>query len=165
MTTVRLKEGTIFVVPLVDGGFAIGLIARKAPAKGKVWGVYGYFFGPFEHVPTIAELHGVLDKQHAKVILICGALHLHEGQWPVLGYLEPWNRTEWPLLDFVRFDEIKKQYYVTRYDEDNVARAVFEWPTEVPDGLLDDVSYGAEAAEMRLSKVMHELPDHRHKHN
>lgn len=60
------------------------------------------------------------------------------------GDIEPWDRAEWPLLDFVRFDDIK-----------NVTRALFEWPTEVPDGLLGDVSYGAESAENRLIQVMH----------
>ncbi len=154
MKIATLREGTVFVVPTAEGKSALGLIARKAPARGKVWGIYCYFFGPLESVPELRNVRRLLVRENAKVILKCGALNLHDGRWPVLGTVEHWNRSEWPLLEFVRFDELKRRYYAIKYDEDNIFGVVTERPTEVPEGLLDDVLYGADAAEEFLNKVM-----------
>ncbi len=37
------SEGCVFLVPLREGGYARGVVARAAP-QGKV--LFGYFFGP-----------------------------------------------------------------------------------------------------------------------
>ena len=52
----RYEEGDWFAVPLQNGGYSLGLVAR-ADGEG---GVLGYFFGPRrEQLPTKADTQGL----------------------------------------------------------------------------------------------------------
>lgn len=150
----KLEEGTLFLVPLDDGRWSVGVLARKSPKRGTVQGIYAYFFGPFESKPEFSKLGRLLQWENAATVLKCSALHLHEGSWPIVGKLDRWDRRDWPLVGFLRIDVQSKKNYCVKYDDDDVYNVISETETTVPEGLIPDRSSGARAAEIHLSRAM-----------
>jgi hypothetical protein len=98
------KEGTWFAIPLQQGGYAVGRVARLS-GDGII---LAYFFGPKrETVPTLADL-GSLTPDSALAVVRAGDLGLIEGSWPIIGDAPVWEREKWPMPAFVRRDEIGK---------------------------------------------------------
>src|ERR1700729_2790067 len=100
MAKVKYREGDWFAVPLLDGGFGVGVIARANPKAA----LLGYFFGPVRSaVPT---LNDVADLKPADAVLIrkFGHLGIVQGRWPLIGRIDGWDRREWPTPVFVRYE-------------------------------------------------------------
>src|SRR5262245_45272609 len=119
--TKSIEEGALFSVPLNDSRYALGLVARRAPLKGKTWIVFGYFFGPYMSAPNVV---GRFSRELAKCVLMCGALNLHHGKWRVVGELNPWNRGDWPLTDFYRYEPHTRKFFRVRYDEHDLVNVL-----------------------------------------
>src|SRR5262249_24112871 len=98
------REGTVFLVPLRTGGYARGVVARSGP-KGKV--LFGYFFGPRLSVPEVNAL--ALDPSKAILRAMFGDLGLIKKEWPIVGWVDGWDRSRWPMPDFVRRDPSGKK--------------------------------------------------------
>ncbi|EEF59410.1 immunity 26/phosphotriesterase HocA family protein [Pedosphaera parvula] len=146
------KEGTWFAVPLRQGGFAIGVVAR-ATAKGKV--ILGYFFGPRRmSVPTLEEVE-TLNPQNAIRKLQVGDLSLVKGEWPIIGLSKSWERADWPMPVFIRRDPLRpKAWLVYRSDTDpNVVIREEPAPNGLT-GLENDSLSGAGAAEIVLTRLL-----------
>jgi len=76
------REGSWFAVPLRQGGFGLGLVAR-ATEEGKV--IVCYFFGPRrETVPVLADARHAKASDAVRVARV-GDLFLLRGQWPIIG--------------------------------------------------------------------------------
>ncbi len=74
------REGDWFAVPLGDGDYAVGLVARM-DGKG---GVLGYFFGPLhDHVPAVQEIAHLIVAD-ALVIERFSDLNLLQGAWRII---------------------------------------------------------------------------------
>ncbi|MGH8189839.1 MAG: Imm26 family immunity protein, partial [Rhodanobacteraceae bacterium] len=145
------SEGSTFLVPLKNGGFARGVVARASP-KGR--GVMGYFFGP-----RLSSKDGVtwndLDPSGAILRIRFGDLGLINGEWPICGQVPNWNRDDWPMPDFVRRDPLGcLKPKLVRYADDDPMRIEVEYPIDDDSGMLEDVSAGYGAVEIRLSKVL-----------
>ncbi|PIT01756.1 hypothetical protein TSA1_13990 [Bradyrhizobium nitroreducens] len=146
------EEGSVFAMPLPNGGFARGVVARM-PRNGKV--LLGYFFGP--HLEARGE--ATLDDLHPDLAVArirFGDLGLIEGRWLILGNIPSWNRADWPFPDFVRRDPISRKAWLVRYVNDDPLRSVSELLSNYEDlQLLDsDGLFGAGAAEARISKLL-----------
>jgi hypothetical protein len=87
MARVRYREGDWFAVPLRDGGYSGGLIARTNP--GGV--LLGYLFGPLRS--EIPELEDVAGLRPGDAVLIgkFGHLGIVQGKWPLLGRVDGWG--------------------------------------------------------------------------
>lgn len=145
-------EGSVFLIPLRDGCFARGVVARIAP-KRRV--LLGYFFGPRlekEALATIADL----SSDRALAIIRFGDLRLFDGQWKVIGKVPNWHRAEWPMPNFVRRDPISGKAWLIRYSDVDPLQSVSELLPSYDDfdGLARDGLYGAEAAEIWISKLL-----------
>ncbi|MCC6552145.1 MAG: immunity 26/phosphotriesterase HocA family protein [Polyangiaceae bacterium] len=84
--------GTAFLVPLRDGGFALGVLAR-ADKKGSA---FGYFFGP--RVSSAAEVR--LDRvvpEDALLVGMFGDLEIIRGNWPIIGKIDTWSPDRWSM--------------------------------------------------------------------
>ncbi len=94
-------EGTWFAVPLRDGGFCRGLMART-DGEGRA---FGYFFGP--KMTTIEELANISGLHPSDAILVgrFGDLGLLNGEWKVIEKDAQFDRTAWPIPPFIRVDE------------------------------------------------------------
>jgi hypothetical protein len=145
------REGQYFLLPLgrATGQFAVGLIARVPPRGGVL---LGYFFGPRRREPPGQEwLNGL---QAAQAVFACrfkdSQLYRHE--WKLLGMREPFDRTQWPVPAFHRFDGTATQVpgvdavqdWRVEYSDANLITPVSERPASAADRkLVDDLVYDA----------------------
>src|SRR5947199_8190807 len=92
------EEGTGFAVPLRDGGYGVGIVARIA-GRGVT---LGYFFGPRRSVvPNLSEVE-TLTPDMAILVEIFGDLGLIEGRWPIIGLNASWDLRFWPMHAYRR---------------------------------------------------------------
>lgn len=146
------SEGTWFAVPLLNGGFGVGVAARTTK-KGPV--ILAYLFGPRrETVPTLSEVVECEPSAAIKVAMISD-LNLINGEWPILGRSSQWQRENWPIPLFVRSSELSRRAFIVRYDDKDPGRAISEEPVAYGTSTLDrDSAYGAGAVESALTKLL-----------
>jgi hypothetical protein len=145
-------EGTLFVVPLRKGGFATGLVARTTN-KGRV--VLAYLYGPkLTERPSIEKLEPLTPRQALRVLRI-GDLSLINGDWPILGQLNHWDRNEWPIPNYVRRDDLSKKAWKVFYSDINPNQLLREEPWSYDDySLQSDSVYGSGAVELVMTKLL-----------
>lgn len=143
-------EGTIFSLPLREGGFARGVVARAAP-EGAV--LYGYFFGPKLSSPNEAQSDG-LRPDMAVAQMIFGDLGLLNGEWTILGSLPNWQRGDWSMPDFVRRDPIGKRAWRIRRSDTDPSKIDREEPVPFDTNLPPNTSSGYGAVEIKLTQIL-----------
>lgn len=147
------KEGDWIIVPLEEGGYAVGRIARSRPG-GKV--LLGYFFGPkLEKIPNESEINH-LNPEDAIDITQFGDLGLIEGEWPVIGNSDEWDRSLWPMPSFIRVDVMSGKARKIEYSEDDLLYEIRDEPAtpeEVKKYPKDRVC-GSGAVEIRLTLLL-----------
>lgn len=145
------EEGSVFLVPVRDGGFARGVVARVGN-HGMV--VFGYFFGPVlqsANGATTADLCAA----NALLCLRFGDLGLINGEWPICGKVPNWDRLMWPMPDFVRRDPLGRlKSVLVRYSDDDPMRVELEHPIDDDNGLAPDSLSGYGAVEIKLRKLL-----------
>jgi len=152
MAKVKYREGDWFAVTLQGGGFAVGLIARANP--GGV--LLGYFFGPVRpEVPALGDVAG-LRPGDAVLVRKFGHLGIVQGKWPLLGRADGWDRTEWPIPVFIRYEELTGRSFRVFYDDDDPNEVIREEqvaPGEAEQGPKDGLM-GAGFAEAALTQLL-----------
>ena len=142
-------EGDWFGVPLADGRWAVGRVARMH-RTGKI--LFAYCFGPYRDLPDLPELDQ-LHPSRAVLIRKVGDIGLQEGRWPILGR-GTWVRDDWPLVPLRNVDPILGRVRRVEYAEGDlltsVWRVVDDPMTDAPADGLD----GHLALEIRLSKLL-----------
>jgi hypothetical protein len=115
------REGDWFAVPLRDGGWAVGRVARMPPPPKRGIDLLGYFFGPIRDcVPVLKDVDSLASKDAVGIKCISD-LGLISGRWPVLGGRGPdWaaERDRWPMPAFGFHDEIRGCYFRREYPDD-----------------------------------------------
>lgn len=148
----RYAEGDWFAVPLRDGGYGVGLLARSNP-KGAL---LGYFFGPKRQ--AVPSLDDVAPLKVGDSVLIgrFGHLGLKNGVWPIVGRAGTWDRVAWPTPVFFRFEELTGRWFLMFYDDDDPLRLLREEqvPAAATQGLPQDGLMGAGFVEMSLSRIL-----------
>ncbi|WP_421695366.1 Imm26 family immunity protein [Aestuariivirga sp.] len=156
----RYPESTVFSVPLGDGEFALGLVARRAPRAAMI---FGYFFGPtMSSIPSTSQIPDLL---RLGVVLRCrfGDLALLNGKWHAIGKVPAWNRRAWPMPLFYRDeyellrppDSSATRLFLIKRSDDNPAKVEWEQRVlELPSDVLQDSLYGAGAVEILLRKLL-----------
>lgn len=145
------SEGSVFLVPLKEGAYARGVVAR-ASNEGK--GLLGYFFGP-----SILSMDAVpLDDLHpatAIMRVIFGDLGLINGEWPILGTVPNWDRSKWPMPNFVRRDPLGRlKPTLVRHSDTDPMRVEAEYIIDDDSGLETDSLSGYGAVEIKLTKLL-----------
>jgi hypothetical protein len=152
MAGVKYREGDWFAVPLFGGGSAVGLIARTNP--GGV--LLAYFFGPLRsEIPKLEDVAG-LRPHDAVLVRKVGHLGIVQGKWPLLGRLDRWNRLDWPMPVFVRYEELTGRSFRVFYDGDDPNRVLREEqiaPGEAEQAPKDGLM-GAGFAEAALTSLL-----------
>jgi hypothetical protein len=152
MAKVKYREGDWFAVPLRDGGFGVGVIARANPKAV----LLGYFFGPRRsEVPSLDDV-AVLKPGDAVLVRKFGHLGIVEGKWPLLGRLDDWDRRDWPTPVFVRYEELTGRSFRVFCDDDNPNRVLREEqvaPGEAEQAPKDGLM-GAGFAEGALTRLL-----------
>ncbi|MGJ4948636.1 immunity 26/phosphotriesterase HocA family protein [Bradyrhizobium sp. HKCCYLS20291] len=145
------REGAVFLVPLRDGGFARGVVARTPLRARKI--LLGYFFGP-RLISREAASFAQLAARDAILFARCGDLRPIDGSWPVLGGHPSWNRSDWPFPDFVRRDPLTSRAYLVRYLDTDPRKIEFERPIDPDCDLPRDGLWGSGAVELILTKLL-----------
>lgn len=149
------REGDIFAVPLADGGYALGVVARM-DGKGSV---LGYFFDErYDDLPELAK--DSLSAVDNVLIQKFGDLGLIRGSWSVIGRIAPWRRHEWPMPAFGRHEELTGRFLRVEYDDDdpNSRPSETEVSPEELEHLPEDGLAGFGFIEKRLSRILTEAP-------
>jgi hypothetical protein len=158
---VRYNEGQWFAVPLVGGGYVLGIIVR---GTYKTKGGLGYFFAPrYAEVPDGRETQG---KAPSDAILKAwfGDLGIIEGRWPLVNSVSEFDRSDWPVPTFRRLDPINPSVgWLVEYDDD--INGLLEAPVresvhaaqELSD-LPKDGVFGARALEVALTRLLSSTP-------
>lgn len=145
------SEGSVFSVPLRDSGVARGVVAR-ATSRGRV--LMGYFFGPRLSSHDAVKLDD-LNPANAILRTRFGDLGLINGEWRIHGKVPDWNRSEWPIPNFVRRDPLgKRKAVLIVYSDVDPLRIQAEYPIEDTRGLQPDLMSGYGAVEIRLTKLL-----------
>jgi hypothetical protein len=147
------REGDWFAVPLQDGRYAAGLVARSA-SYGKV--VFGYFFRLNTiGLPSLQDLQR-LTAQDSSFRALFGDLELYKGGWPLIGHADPWDRAAWPMTPFVRLDDgAPDRAYKRFYSEDEPARMIREvnCSSDEAKSFPRDGVWGSGAIERHLTRM------------
>jgi len=148
----QYHEGSLFAVPLTDGGYGAGLVARLAPGS-KI--MLAYLFGlRFERLPSLEALPP-LGPQDAVKVLRVGDMALANRRWPVLGEYVEWNPQVWPMPQFLRrMERLQRAWRVTYADADpSRSEREESVPFDTP-GLEADSLYGYGSTELLLTKLL-----------
>ncbi|TWI66562.1 immunity protein 26 of polymorphic toxin system [Pseudoduganella lurida] len=144
-------EGSWFAVPLINGGFATGLVARMSP-QGKI--MLAYLFGPKRAaIPSLADVQSLVAGDAVKAIRT-GDMALANGRWPVLGDAQDFDRNRWPVPVFIRrSDALKRAWQATYADDPAKPEREVSVPYET-EGLESDSLYGYGSTELLLTKLL-----------
>jgi hypothetical protein len=148
---INYKEGTWFAVPLRKGGYGIGVVARAKKSRLLV-----YFFGPRrESIPKFEEVSMLLSDAAISVLRV-GHLGLIRGEWPIIGQVTSWNRSDWPMPIFIRREVLPpyRNWRVYFSDTDPTKRIKEELETNERPDLPEDSLAGSGAAEIILTKLL-----------
>ena len=144
-------EGDCIAVPLSDGGYAVGIVAR-ADGKGAA---VGYFFGPRYEDITQNMTARPLQPSEAVFVALFGDMGIRKGQWKVLGRYPRWQRDDWPNPSFLRVDGFGGRWRVTYSESDLCQEAEVEPITQLAAGNLpQDGAYGFVAVERVLASLL-----------
>lgn len=147
---VKYPEGTIFSIPLRQGGFARGIVAR---VNAKAACVFGYFYGPKLLSPFEGGVSEIIPE-NAIISLVFGDLGLIKREWQIVGQLPNWNREEWGMPDFVRRDPIGKRAWRVRYSDHDPSLVLGEAPVDFNVSLPENCSWGYGAVELKLTALL-----------
>ena len=146
----RYQEGDWFLVPLRDGGTALGLAARTS----KTGVTLGYFFQlPEGDLPAATSN---LQPAAAVLVRLFGDLNIINGQWRVVARAGGWPRERWPLPRFGRVDERAGRAWIVEYADDDPNRTLCETPCsqDAARQLPRDGVSGAGAIEVVLTRLL-----------
>jgi hypothetical protein len=100
-------------VPLPNGGFGIGMLARM-DGRGIA---LGYFFGRRHATVPAAEALNHLRTADSILVAMFGDLGLRRGDWLVIGHADGWRPEQWPVPVFGRIDEYANKARRAEYDD------------------------------------------------
>ena len=152
MKKLPYSEGTWFAIPLRNGGLGVGVVAR-ATRKGRV--ILAYFFGPRRGaVPSLNELEH-LEPDKAVLVIRVGDLGLIDGTWPIIGKLDNWERSSWPMPIFVRSDDLSRKAWKVYYSDTDPGLVVSEVRHPYGDtSLQENIMCGAGSAEIQMTRLL-----------
>jgi hypothetical protein len=147
----NVHEGDWFAVPLREGGYAFGVVARK----GKRGILLGYFFGPKRKtMPSLEDAEKMLPHE-AVLVERFGDLGLRDRTWPLLGPLKAWSREAWPIPDFCRTEVPGGRTWRVIYADDPRTPAREEQcSAAVASKLREQGLAGAGAVEIQLTELL-----------
>jgi hypothetical protein len=141
--------GTRFWVPLRDGGFARGLVARMNE-RGVI---FAYFFPPNVASPGDWNRAGPISVENCTLRAQVGDLGLTNGEWKIDSQLPNWTAEAWPMPPFVRRDS-SGQFLISTYDDQIQFQSERGGTPSDLEKFPKDVLMGYGSAEIKLTKLL-----------
>ncbi len=154
---ITYAEGQWFALPLLNGGYSLGLIIR---GSYKTKAVLGYFWGPkYVNIPNDINIK---EKSKNDAILVAwfGDLGIVNGRWPLINSTRTFSRIDWPVPYFSRNSPLTPgKGFLVEYDQQE---PIFGAPiretllniSELKDLPIDQLS-GYGVIEIKISKLLH----------
>ena len=151
---INYAEGNCFAVPLCEGGYARGVVARM----NKKGFVLGYFFGPkFTKLDDVRVTPDMIPANSIDVTLF-SYLGLVTNEWTVIGKIDPWIREDWPIPIFGFVEPILKKWGELRYTSEKDLSSIPAYSQRVSveeaSQHLESGLSGAEAVERYLAHIL-----------
>jgi Immunity protein 26 len=154
----KVQEGNVVSIPLTDGRFAVGVLARVETARPrKPYGIFVYFFGPYLSSDISQNRISALESSKAILCLKTSALDIYREIWKTVGRIEPWDRKAWPLPELFQNNLGSNIFYKVRLDERDLVTQTQRTRMLNDGGLTTNDLYGSGAAQVELSKKMNGL--------
>lgn len=148
---INSKEGDVFAVPLRQGGYGIGLIAREHKTI-----TLGYFFKKnYLSVPEEVDVAGI-NKWEVALIGKFSTMGIENGEWPLLKTTFKFNREQWPIPVLKMQDPLSEKYFAVIYDDTLFNEERHLITKEEADKLFGHGLYGYGALEKKLSSILAE---------
>lgn len=145
----RVDEGAIFLIPLRDLGYAVGVLARTS-GEGHA---LGYFFGP--RVFDVSDVTAnSLEASNAILISKFGDIELVRGDWPIIDFIDPWDPSKWPMMPLARIDECVGKAWLSTYDDKFYCVGENEISIEESRNYPYDRLMGPGSVEIRMTKLL-----------
>jgi len=145
------QEGTWFAIPLIDGGYATGLIARLSPGGKALVYLFGPRLAQFPELDALARL----QPHDALKVLRVGDMALASGRWQVLGHTQDFVHAAWPVPQFLRrIDSLRRAWRVTYADMDPSRSEREESVPYDTEGLEADSLYGYGSTELLMTRLL-----------
>jgi hypothetical protein len=120
--------------------------------RGKI--LFGYFFGPRLPAESDATLDNLRPEAAVHKVRF-GDLGLIRRDWPVLGVVPGWKRSDWPIPSLARRDPLGKlKPILVEYSDQDPSRRVSERIVQNADGLQSDSLSGYGAVSIVLDKLL-----------
>ena len=152
MKTKRIiaKEGDVIAIPLNQGGYGIGLVARTNKRT-----MLGYFFNNvYQTVPTDI-LPGEINEKNVVLVAKFSSLGIEDGTWPILARFSNFTKTGWPIPVFKMQHALTGKYFAIIYEEDLLNEKSRHLVTGQEASLLfEHGSHGYISLENALSKLL-----------
>lgn len=144
---VKYAEGDLFVIETENQSKFLGLLARRA-GRSKL--LLGYFWKlDFE-----IDNNLILDKNKIGLITQFSGLGFELGNWEMLGKYSKWNREDWPMPKFKKFDILREVFFEVQNDDNFSQISQTKITSEEADKLFAHVSRGYESLEYYLQKTL-----------
>lgn len=107
---VKIMEGDIFILPLKNGKYAIGLVAISAKNC-----ILAYYFNLMLDKESDFDME-IIQKERTILIQMVSTLGFSEESWKIIGKLDSFTDSVWTLPNFQQYSELSKCYYSTIHD-------------------------------------------------
>jgi hypothetical protein len=150
----KIKEGDVFAVPLLQGGYVIGLVAREHKEI-----TLGYFFKTiFSAVPEELDTTDI-NRWPVAMIGKFSTLGIEEGEWPLLKTNIVFKREDWPIPVLKMQDPLTEQYFAVLYDDTLVNEERYKITKEEADQLFGHGNFGYGALQKKISSILADSKD------
>jgi Immunity protein 26 len=114
VSKLKLKEGNVFAIPLLQGGYCIGLVAREYKTIR-----LGYFFNKVYSRSSLPDevMEDEIDKNGIILIRKFSINGLKDSGWRLLNRGFIFNKEQWPIPVFKMQEPLTEKYYAVFYDE------------------------------------------------
>lgn len=101
---VKIFEGDIFILPLKNGKYAIGLVAISAKNC-----ILAYYFNVMLDNESDFDIE-IIQKERTILIQTVSTLGFSEESWKVIGKLDSYTDSIWSLPNFKQYSDLLKVY-------------------------------------------------------
>ncbi len=157
----EIPEGTLFLIPAEDGGYALALVARRRRRTENF--VFIMFGG--RRIRNEADLDLSIANVNNCILYgkIGSDVYISDGRWKTVGKVSPWEREKWPLPKVplgrrqvltLSGDKIDEFTIATLDDNDFMKRTSIEVVNKLPAVVMSDGVYGLDGFGVRISNMV-----------
>lgn len=159
----KVREGEVVAIPATDGnGYLLGVVARVEKNRSLGAAILLYIFAPrWIDIPVLGDA-GELLPANALSVVLTGVRRIIEGVWPIVGTLDYFEKSEWPIPVFGRISlSTPVKAWLVCFSEDRIGAGAprEEWEVSVEEARKypTEAVWGVDVAAFEATKRLREL--------